>query len=264
MNPACKRMSWLLTRYVAAAVVLGSFGPALAADDSCGKAVRPYAAALADRVVIGAEALAKRIEAGDLEGAKRAWIEARVGWERGEPFLIQYFPQALLAIDDWPNADTGFHAIERILFVDGDVAAAQDLARKLVADAVALRWELEETDLDADGLISGLVAAATELGRAKSGGGESPLAGTSADDVRDQLQGIEMLYALSFASMTRARHPVLHARIMANLIALGSALRAPTISEFEGARVLLLSEHLRDDFQEIAVLVELEGIEIRE
>lgn len=264
MKQACTTMSWLSTRYVVAAVVLGSFGPALATDDGCGKALRPYAATLADRVVIGAEALAKRIEAGDLEGAKRAWIEARVGWERGEPFLIPYFPQALLAIDDGPNAETGFHAIERILFVDGDVAAAQDLARKLVADAVALRWQLEATDLDADGLISGLVTAATELGRAKSGGGESPLAGTSAEDLRDQLQGIEMLYALSFAGLTRARHPVLHARIIANLIALGSALRAPSIAEIEGAKVLLLSEQLRDNFQEIAVLVELEGIEIIE
>jgi iron uptake system component EfeO len=256
MNPASRWCAALV-------VVLGSAGPAQA-DDHCGAALRPYAATLMDRVVIGAEALAKRVEARDLAGARRAWIGARVGWEQGEPFLSPYFPDAVAEINAWPHAETGFHALERILFVDGDVEAANELARKLVRDAVALRWRLKAIELDAQGLIAGLIAAATDLGRAKAEGGESPLAGTSVDDMSNHLQGIEVVYALSFAALTRTSQPALHARIISNLIALGVALRVPSIAELEGSSVLMLSEGLRDAFQEMAVLVELEGTDFRE
>jgi iron uptake system component EfeO len=249
--------------YAAAAVVLGSLGPAQA-DDPCGIALRPYAATVMDRVVIGAEALAKRVEAGDLSGAKRAWIEVRVGWERGEVFLLPYFPEAVAAIDAWPDADSGFHALEQILFVDGDLAAASDLAKQLVGDAVALRFRLETTELGAPGLLDGLVTVAGQLGGAKAAGGESPLAGTSIDDMRNHLEGMEIVYALSFAQLARTRQPALHARIMNNLIGLGWALRAPSIAEVEGATVLVLSEKLRDAFQEMALLVELEGTQMRQ
>lgn len=249
--------------YAAAVVVLGCLGPAQA-DDRCGAALRPYATTLVDRVVIGAEALAKRIEARDLEGARRAWIEARVGWERGEPFLSPYFPDAVAEIDAWPDADTGFHALERSLFMDGDLGVAGDLARKLVGDAVALRSQLEAAELEAHGLIAGLIAATADLGQAKAAGGESPLAGTSVDDMRHRLQGIETVYALSFAALTRPRQPALHTQIMSTLIAFGPALRAPGIAEVEGATVLVLSERLRDALQEMAVLVELEGTYVRE
>jgi iron uptake system component EfeO len=244
-------------------MMAGSLGPAQA-DDSCGQALRPYAAALLDRVVIGAEALAKRIEAEDLEGARRAWIEARAGWERGEPFLAPYFPDAVAEIDGRPVADTGFHAIGRILLVDQDVRAANDLARKLVGDAVALRRRLEATELEASDLLAGLIAATTDLGRVEAEGGEPPPAGTSVDDMSNHLQGIEVVYALSFAALARTRQPALHARILRSLIALGSALRAPSIAEVEGAAVRVPSERLRAAFQEVAVLVELEGTDFRE
>jgi iron uptake system component EfeO len=247
----------------AAIVLLGPCGPAQA-DDPCGQALRPYASTLADRVVLGAEALAKRIEAGDLEGARQAWVEARVGWQRAEPFLTSYFPEDVAEIDAWPEADAGFHALERILFIDRDLAAAGDLARNLVVDAVALRRRLEATALEAPGLMAGLVMATADLGRAKAAGGESPLAGTSVEDVRNHLEGIEAVYALSSAAFTRRRQPALHVRIMLGLIALATSLRASSIAEVEGAAMLVQSERLRDAMQEMATLIELEGTDLQE
>jgi iron uptake system component EfeO len=249
--------------YAAAVVLLGTLGPAQA-DDRCGQALRPYAATLVDRVVLGAEALAKRIEARDLAGAQRAWIQARAGWGRGEPFLAPYFPDAVAEINAWPDAETGFHALEPILFIDEDVEGAGDLARRLVGDSLALRRQLEAAELEARGLMAGLITAAADLARVKAAGGESPLARTSLDDMSNRLQGIEAVYALSFAALTRARQPALHARIMINLIELGAALRAPSILEIEDAAVFPLSESLHDAFQEMALLVELEGTELRE
>jgi iron uptake system EfeUOB component EfeO/EfeM len=40
----------------------------------------------------GARLLRERIAAGDLEGAKTAWIEARIGWERAEVFTSGFVP----------------------------------------------------------------------------------------------------------------------------------------------------------------------------
>ena len=227
------------SRWCAAAIVLlGWVGPS-AADDPCGAAVRPYAAAMLDRLVLGAEALAKRIEAKDLTGARQAWIEARVGWLRGQPVLASYFPDAAAAIDAGPEAASGFAALGRLLFVDEDVEAAARPARKLVGDAVALRWRLEAAEFDAPRLSAGLVAAAAALGQVRTWGGPAHTA-TSLDATRDRLHGIETVYALSFATLSRSRQPALHARIVGDLIALHGALREPSLTGGQDATVAAL------------------------
>ena len=77
---------------------------------------RPIMAEQIDQSLAGARLLRERIAAGDLEGAKTAWIEARVGWERAEVFTSGFVPDLDREIDAWPNALLGFHAIEAKLF----------------------------------------------------------------------------------------------------------------------------------------------------
>ena len=48
------------------------------------QSLQPYAGGLIDCLAIGTKHLAAEVEAGDLEGAKQAWIAARVGGERRE------------------------------------------------------------------------------------------------------------------------------------------------------------------------------------
>ena len=127
-------------RWFAALLVGLSWAGPLEADDQCGEALRPCATAMIDRIVLGAEDPAKRIEAGDHEGAKRAWVEARVGWKRGEPFPVSYFPELSAAIGGSLDAGAGFRAIEPMLFLYQDTQSAQALARRLVGDTAALRW----------------------------------------------------------------------------------------------------------------------------
>ena len=111
-------------------------------------------------------------------------------------------------------------------------------------------------------MIDGLVAATQTLGRAEAEGGDLPDPQRSLADLHDRLQGIETTYALSFGPLTRQRHPALPARIVGHLIDLGSALRVHSLDELEAAPVLALTEDLGRDFEEIALLVELEGVEI--
>jgi iron uptake system component EfeO len=64
----------------------------------------------------GAERLLQRAMAHDLAAAKQSWIEARAGWARSEVFTGGFVPQLDKEIDAWPEAPSGFHAIEAKLF----------------------------------------------------------------------------------------------------------------------------------------------------
>lgn len=223
------------------------------------EAFRPYAAGLIDRLVIGTETLAAKVSAGDLSGARRAWIAARRGWERGETFLAEYFPASDEAIDTWPDADSGFHAIEPILFEVGDAGKAGELADKLVADVKELQMNFAESKLDAQGLMNGMAGIAFEIGDAKVDGGESPFAGTSLLDMQDNMLGIEALYALSFADTVKDRDAELHARIMRRMISLASALNVASIEQLDRSQVMALSEQLAGDFQDAATRLGLKS-----
>jgi iron uptake system component EfeO len=58
----------------------------------------------ADRLLASARTLAASAAAGDLAGAKQAWIEARVGWERSEVFTAGFVPELDRDIDAWRTA----------------------------------------------------------------------------------------------------------------------------------------------------------------
>jgi iron uptake system component EfeO len=171
------------------AAVLGFAAPvAHVAEVDCA-AFRVYASALLDRLVIATEKLALEVEAGDLEQSKRAWIAARVGWERGETFLGEYFPDADEAIDTWPTASSGLHAIEPALFEQRDAGSAKPLAGKLLADVRSLKETFARLELDPQGLANGIARIAFEIGDAKADGGESPFVGTSLDDMQNNVAG---------------------------------------------------------------------------
>jgi iron uptake system component EfeO len=54
--------------------------------DEAAERYRPELAAAVEQCLAGARTLRDRLRANDLEGAKKAWIDARVGWERAEVF----------------------------------------------------------------------------------------------------------------------------------------------------------------------------------
>src|SRR5690349_12043674 len=87
---------------------------------------RPYMIEGIGSALAGARALREKAAAGDLAGAKKAWISARAGWERSEVFTTGFVPELDAKIDAWPNADSGFHAIEAKLFGAGLTSVQSD------------------------------------------------------------------------------------------------------------------------------------------
>src|SRR5258708_8809653 len=139
--------------------------------DEAAERYRPYMIEGIGDALAGARALRERAAANDLVGARRAWISARAGWERSEVFSAGFVPELDAQIDAWPNADSGFHAIEAKLFGANstDVESETDA---LVGRLDSLHGKLRDM-LTPQGLLDGTVRLAYDVGESKADGGQS-------------------------------------------------------------------------------------------
>jgi iron uptake system component EfeO len=171
--------------------------------DEAAEHYRPYMIEGIGDALAGARALRERAAADDLVGARKAWISARAGWERSEVFTAGFVPELDAQIDAWPNADSGFHAIEAKLFGAGRTDVENDAAA-LVAHLDDLHGRLAGMPLTPQGLLDGTVRLAYEVGESKADGGESRISGTSLDDMRNNVAGIDFAYRTIFAEALKA------------------------------------------------------------
>jgi iron uptake system component EfeO len=173
-----------------------------------------YATEKIGDALTGGKSLQAAIKAGDVKAAQSAWIASRRGWEAAEPVTGEFFPKLDEAIDAWPDAKQGYHAIEAALFSDklDEIKAPTD---KLVADLTAFNSRLaaKNFQFEPQGLLNGATKLAYEVGENKSKGGESPYSGTSLNDIQQNVAGIEAVYKLAFAPTLQAKDPKLAARI---------------------------------------------------
>jgi iron uptake system component EfeO len=171
--------------------------------DDAAERYRPYMIEGIGSALAGARDLRARAAAKDLAGARQAWIAARAGWERSEVFTAGFVPELDAQIDAWPNADSGFHAIEAKLFGAGSTDV-DGFAGALVEHLDDLHGKLRDMPLTPQGLLDGTVRLAYEVGESKADGGESRISGTSLDDMRNNVAGIEFAYRTIFADALKA------------------------------------------------------------
>jgi iron uptake system EfeUOB component EfeO/EfeM len=200
--------------------------------------------------ISGVDKLVDRLDARDFDGARQAWIDARVGWERSETFVGELFPDSDGAMDAWPDAEKGFHAVEAHLF-GADPEAALPLAKQLRADAHALDAKLEGTPFEAQALLNGLAGLAYEIGEEKSGGGESRISGTSLNDMRNNIKGVEMLYEMVFRDAAVASGKLAD-RIHEGIEEVEGMLKVDSIAKLDSKKVEVASEKLAADIMEMA------------
>jgi len=114
-------------------------------------------------------------------------------------FTAGFVPELDAQIDAWPNADSGFHAIEAKLFGAGNTDVDADAAA-LVEHLNDLHIRLRDMKLTPQGLLDGTVRLAYEVGESKADGGESRISGTSLDDMRNNIAGIDFAYHTIFSA----------------------------------------------------------------
>ena len=211
--------------------------------DDAAERYRPYMIAGIGDALAGARALRERAAENDLAGAKKAWISARAGWERSEVFTAGFVPELDARIDAWPNAVSGFHAIEAKLFGAGRTDVESDAAA-LIEHLDSLHGKLRDMPLTPQGLLDGTVRLAYEVGESKADGGESRISGTSLDDMRNNVAGIDFAYRTIFADALKAADAGLADTVAGRIGQLKASVAAPDLPHVNIRTLRRASEEL--------------------
>jgi iron uptake system component EfeO len=196
-----------------------------------------------DQALAGARVLRERIAARDSIGAQKAWIDARVGWERSEVFTSEFVPELDAAIDAWPDAVAGFHGIEARLF-GADPSDVREETDALIGHLADLDAAVRTMTLTPQGLLNGVVRLAYEVGDRKVDGGESRFSGTSLDDMRNNVDGIELAYRTLFASTLAADDPTVAERVRSEIDQLKVLVAVPDLKKVDSDKLRRASEAL--------------------
>jgi iron uptake system component EfeO len=211
--------------------------------DESAERYRAYLIGDIDQALAGARQMRDCMTANDLPCAKKAWIEARVGWERSEVFTSGFVPDLDQDIDAWPNATRGFHGVEAKLFGAGS-ADARDETDVLIARLEELAAQLRGIPLAPQRLLNGIARLAFEVGGNKADGGESRLSGTSLNDMQSNADGIELAYRVIFADALAAGDPKLGQEVRASVERLKVAVRISELKQLDGEKLRAESEEL--------------------
>jgi iron uptake system EfeUOB component EfeO/EfeM len=236
-------MSWKSVALCLGSLAIG-FGRANAAPlDDAAERYRPYMIEGIGSALAGAQDLRQRVNAKDLPGAKKAWLSARAGWERSEVFTAGFVPELDVQIDAWPNADSGFHAIEAKLFGAGRTDVESD-TDALVAHLDELHRKIRDMPLTPQGLLDGTVRLAYEVGESKADGGESRISGTSLEDMRNNVAGIDFAYRTIFANALEAADASLADSVAKRIEQLKTIVGAPDLPHVDVRSLRRVTEEL--------------------
>ena len=234
------------------ALAVGARVADAAALDDAAERYRPYAIEGIGSALAGARYLRERAAAKDLAGAKKAWLSARAGWERSEVFTAGFVPELDALIDAWPNASSGFHTIEAKLFGAGQTDVGSD-ADALVQHLDELHSKLRDMPLSPQGLLDGTVRLAYEVGESKADGGESRISGTSLDDMRNNIAGVEFAYRTIFADRLKEVDAGLADKVTARIEQLKTIVAAPDLPHVNVRALRRVSEELVISLQAASV-----------
>jgi iron uptake system component EfeO len=181
-----------------------------------GAAYKAYLLDQADQLVASAQTFADAIESGDLPSAKALYVSTRQYYERIAP-VAQSFGTLVSRLNarehDLPDDQwTGFHRLEKALWVDSTTSGQEGLARQLVADLRELRADLEIHALLPTDVLALSVALLDQALTTKLSGQEDHYAHTDLADLVASVAGSRAAFAV-FAPFLQRADPGLLAEI---------------------------------------------------
>jgi iron uptake system component EfeO len=188
-----------------------SGGPSAAALAAVNE-YRAYVEDQAAQLVDDTAAFVAAVKAGDVEKAKELYGPARVPYERIEP-VAESFGNLDPAIDaregDVPKASwTGFHPLEKALWVTGNLAGAAALADKLQRDVGRLQARVKTVELQAPQIANGAVELLGEVSKSKITGEEERYSHTDLVDFLANVEGSQAAFD-SVKQILAAKNPKL-------------------------------------------------------
>jgi len=225
--------------------------------DPIAESYRPLMISDIDQALADSRKLQNSLGSNDLDGAKKSWVDARVGWERAEVFTSGFVSDLDQEIDAWPNAATGFHAIEAKLF-GAKVTDVKTETDTLVYNLADLDVKVHYMPLNAQGLFNGMARLAYEVGESKADGGESRFSGTSLDDMRNNVGGIALAYKTLFATALTSADPKLAAATQANIDQLSEVVDVADLNSLDPDKLRSKTEDLVINLQAAAPRIGLQ------
>ncbi len=220
------------------AAATGSGAPSFAPDDELLQALDAKATAFKDQVaapdidamIAGVQKMAAAVQQRDLNGTRQAWLDTHAIWMRCEAFTADLYPGLQKKIDVWPDAKTGFHAIETTLFAQSpqiDVRQIQDLLDNLGT----YQRVLHDSKFTGYYLIASSSTWAFEMGDQRGDGGESTISGNTLVDFQNGLDGIDRIWRFVFADAVRAKKHFLAEEIDSEIAAIHGLLQVDALAQ---------------------------------
>jgi iron uptake system component EfeO len=162
-----------------------------------------YVNSQADALVAATEAFVAAVKAKDIASAKAQFPTSRVYWERIEP-VAESFPNDLDPRVDLREADlepgqkwTGFHRLEKDLWVTGLQPDTNAIADQLVADVKELQAGVKapEYKIDSTQIAGGAQGLLDEIAASKISGEEDIFSHTDLWDFKANVEGSQTAVA---------------------------------------------------------------------
>ena len=161
-------------------------------------------------LLTAAQAFATAVESGDVAKSKSLYAASRISWERIEP-VAESFADLDPKIDAREadlqpgQAWTGWHRLEKALWVRGSVAGDAPVARQLMVDLTALAERVNSIVLTRSQLGNGAKGLLDEVATGKITGEEEAFSHTDLVDFAANVEGAKRAYeALRPVALSRA------------------------------------------------------------
>ncbi len=191
-------------------------------------AYRAFLAAQTAELVAATEAFSAAVTAGDVETAKALYPAARVPYERIEP-VAEVFGDLDPAIDaregdTEPGVEwTGFHRIEKALWIDDSAEGMAPVAEKLLADVKELQTLVTTVELEPATIANGAVELLNEVSASKITGEEERYSRIDLVDFAANVEGSREAFE-AVKPLLEARDNALAAAISAEFADVDTAL----------------------------------------
>jgi iron uptake system component EfeO len=163
---------------------------------------RTYVQAQADETLPKAKVFTDAVAAGDVEAAKKAYAESRIGWERTEPVAESFGdidPKVDLREDGLEAGQkwTGWHRLEKALWHDKKLGAEEKaLAPVLYKDLLDWQKRVGTAEITPTSMANGAKELLDEVATGKVTGEEERYSHTDLIDFKGNVEGAQKSYEL--------------------------------------------------------------------
>ncbi|HET6353239.1 iron uptake system protein EfeO [Streptomyces sp.] len=163
---------------------------------------RTYVQTQADETLPKVKVFTDAVQAGDIEAAKKAYADSRIGWERTEPVAESFGdidPKVDLREDGLEKGQkwTGWHTLEKALWQDKKIGPAEKtLATTLITDLTAWQKRVGKAEITPTSMANGAKELLDEVATGKVTGEEERYSHTDLVDFKANVEGAQKSYEL--------------------------------------------------------------------